>query len=174
MREGSAIRRLIGVVGIIVALTVEACPARAQRDRGLELAQAAYHEAGASVSADEVAAIHAVIVARCNGSARCQMRRFFGRRTSRAYLLDLSRRLVRPASWPRARFDRDAWSRLLDIADRVVRGELTDRCSERPAFWGMRHGIDLERALRAGWTRVDCGTGVRNFFWAPRRAQGAT
>lgn len=158
------------IAGALVLGTFSTCSTAADggvgRDRGLNLARAAAHEAGLSASEEEVAALHAVMVERCGGSPRCQMRRFFNGRTPRRYLLELNRRGTRPQGWPAARFDRDAWLALLDTADRVVAGELQHQCDQPPQFWGMRSGVDLERALRAGWVRVDCGENVRNFFWA--------
>jgi hypothetical protein len=45
-----------------------------------------------------------------------------------------------------------------------VRGEIESPCVGRVDHWGMRSGIDWERARRAGWEEVDCGD-TRNAFW---------
>jgi hypothetical protein len=147
-------------------------PVRASRleDLAEDLARAAVHEAGLLVEADEVAALYAVMQARCSGSPRCQMRRFFRGQTTRPWVLWLRRDGTRPWLWPEGaswELARPRWLRVLDIADRVVRGEIEASCE--PDAWGMRSGRDWDRAQRGEWIELDCagGSGVptRNAFW---------
>jgi hypothetical protein len=69
------------------------------------------------------------------------------------------------------------WLRLYADAGRVVRGQQPCPCEFPVDHWGMRSGIDLERAQRAGWIEVACGP-TRNAFWripprSVRRAEEA-
>lgn len=159
---------------VSLSLFIAPSPAHASGldERVADLARAAVHEAGLLVEADEVAAIYAVMQARCSGSPRCQMRRFFRGQTTRPWVLWLRRDGTRPwlwpegASWERAR---PRWLRVLDIADRVVRGEITANCE--PEFWGgeMDHG----RAERLRLVEVDCGDTRNRFYVSPRRGDGS-
>lgn len=149
-------------------------------DHGLDLARAVVHEAGFDATPDEVAAMHAVAVARCAGSMRCQMPRFFAGRTTRAWAQWLRRDATRPWGWPefvtrQGRRDpsrvrlvahapwshyRDRWLALLEVADRVVAGELAASCS--PEAWGG--AVDRARARRLRLVEIDCGE-TRNAFY---------
>lgn len=155
-------------VAFALALMLALAPARALADdAGQLLAAAAVHEAGFDVTPDEIAAIHAVSVARCGGSIACQMPRFFAARTHRPWARWLRRDGTRPWGWPteiawsRAR---PVWLEVLRVADEVVAGRVSHVCEAPPQFWGMRHGVDMERARRAGLVEVRCGE-TRNAFW---------
>lgn len=67
---------------------------------------------------------------------------------------------------------RERWLALYEGAGRIVRGEVTSACSEAPDHWGMSHAwsVDMQRAERAGWTRMDCGD-TRNAFWRVPRSE---
>jgi len=53
------------------------------------------------------------------------------------------------------------WRQLLDHAGELLANPAST-CDVH--HWGSNHGNDLARALRAGWTRVDCGD-TKNAFW---------
>jgi hypothetical protein len=181
-------RRLL-VLAAIVAIALVPARAASQRDPGLDLARAAVHEAGFDASTDEVAALHAVIVERCHGDARCQMPRFFAGRTARPWLARLDRSGREPQGWPRfltRRGLRDPqrvrivmhapwsqyrarWIALLDVAERVVRGELDHRCEQAPEAWGGR--VDRVRARRLRLVPIACGDTANSFFRFPREGR---
>lgn len=156
------------LTGYVLAGTAHA------HDRGLDLARAAVHEAGLEAHADEVAAIHAVAVARCHGSVRCQMPRFFSGRTTRPWSLWLRRDGSRPWGWPSAAaWPRFAarWLAILAAADRVVAGEIAHRCEAEPEAWGG--AVDRERARRMRLVEVDCGETRNAFYVFPRGRETA-
>lgn len=136
---------------------VTACAALARADDGRELAVVGWHESGPDVVGHELAAFWAVAtrIPRRH-PMRSQCRRLFEGRSPR------SREALRVRRGD-ARF-----AGLIAVADAVIRGEIPHRCPMHPQHWGMRSGIDLRRALAFGWRRLDCGDGVRNFFWSTR------
>jgi hypothetical protein len=176
--------------------------ARAQRAERitdqLALARVCASEAGLSGTPEECAAIHDVLArkarrwdARLPWAAQAYSSRVFDRdrRDGRAWIAYLRPDGREPSNWPdvvtvRRRGEtvsvrhapwgafRDRWLTLYEAAGRIVRGEIPSPCAGPVDHWGMRHGIDFERAQRAGWTEVDCGQ-TRNAFWAiPERGQG--
>lgn len=74
----------------------------------------------------------------------------------------------RTVPWSRRR---DAWLALIEHARAIRAGALTHRCTEPPAHWGcgpVQTALgcrDHERAARAGWVLIDCGT-TDNAFYA--------
>lgn len=164
------------VLASLLVLLSAAHSSAQRRDRGLELATAVVHEAGFEASRDEIAAIHAVIVERCDGSVRCQMPRFARAQTSRPWTLWLRRDARRPWLWP-ARVSWaayvDRWLAILATADAAVRGEVVHSCEEPPQFWGCRDCGDQLRAQRLGLIEVQCSsTPLANAFYVnPRRAR---
>lgn len=149
-------------------------PRRSAEDQ-LSLARVAVSEGGLLVSDAEVAALAAVLRARCaecslTTSARQYSDRVFDltRRDSRAWVAFLEPSGREPAHWPEVAswtVLRARWLRVYEAAGRVVRGEVVHECASPVHHWGAPYGGDLERATRAGWTRVNCGEGVRNAFW---------
>ncbi len=85
---------------------------------------------------------------------------------ARAWIAGLIYSAERPQAWPEnlrwARY-RPRWIAVLRHVRAVLRGEVPDPCPAAD-HWGMRHGIDWERAQRAGWREVSCGE-TRNAFW---------
>lgn len=134
----------------------------------------------------ECAAIARVLRGRASSirsGAQRYSRRVFDRTRAgrRAWLVHLRPDGRRPLHWPDARvanwsYSRRRWLALYEAAGRIVRGELVDVCASDIDHWGMRSGVDLERAVRFGWTEVDCAAGdavTRNAFWhVPRREEG--
>jgi hypothetical protein len=164
----------------------------------LALARVCASELGFDGAVEECAAIHQVLTGRARrletsfrSAARIYSDRVFDRerRDTRAYVAGLRPDGRRPSGWPDlvtvrrggvSRVVRHApwghyrarWLRLYEDAGRIVRGEVTSPCQGEVDHWGMRHGVDMERARRAGWTEVDCGP-TNNAFWrVPRRADG--
>lgn len=93
------------------------------------------------------------------------------RSARRAWVVELNADGRRPRSFPR-HLDWDGkwgpeWRELYEHAGRIVRGEVASPCSETPDHFGARYGVDFERAVRARWSRVDCGP-TRNAFWRTR------
>ncbi len=172
-------------------------------DDQLALARVCASEAGLDASAAECAAIHQVLDRRARrlhtsltDAARAYSTRVFdpARRDARAWLAHLRPDGTEPARWPtmivalregvhrvlpHAPWEvfRVRWLRLYADAGRVVRGQQPCPCEFPVDHWGMRSGIDLERAQRAGWVEVSCGP-TRNAFWripprSVRRAEEA-
>jgi len=156
---------------LMVCVLLTSTPAVGQRfDPVLDLARGAVHEAGFDVTEDEIAAIWAVARLRhprAHSPVRVQMRRFFSGRTRRSFLLGLGRNDRMPVGWPSsavwANYS-DRWLAVLNIAERVVAGEISHRCEFEPVGWGGprvdRHY--LERVGRDRW--VNCGE-TRNVFF---------
>lgn len=124
----------------------------------------------------ECAAIHQVLEDRAQrmgmtyGAAVCA----YSSRTcdrdrtdARRWISHLTARGARPDGWPSTASwarHRPRWLELHEHAGEVLRGRVASSCDGEVHHWGMPGGIDLERALSAGWTRVDC-PGARNAFW---------
>jgi hypothetical protein len=151
----------------------------ARLDDQLALARVAVSEAGLLATEDEIAAIHAVLRARCERcrlltSARAYSSRVFdARRTDpRAWVAFLDPRGIRPTHWPRG-MDWNAyrlnWLHVYELAGRATRGELPHRCDESPVHWGG--SVDRERAQRMGLVRVNCGDTRNDFYVLPRSAE---
>lgn len=181
------------VSGFAAALLLVTIPAVAQSGRDtdqLALARVCASEVGLRGSHEECAAIADVLRLRASryemtlsAMARVYSDRVFDteRRDGRAWLAHLSANGREPAQWPElvtvrrrgevrvmrhapwAAYQSD-WESLYEAAGRIVSGELRSRCEAPAEHWGMRHGIDMERARRAGWEEVDCGD-TRNAFW---------
>lgn len=164
------------IAGVLMLATPVAAQPLARIDDQLALARVAASEAGLLATEDEIAAIGAVLRARCDECsittvARQYSTRVFDltRRDSRAWVAFLRADGREPAHWPRAASwsaYRERWLRIYEAAGRVVRGELEHRCTSPVHHWGAPQAgsIDMRRALRAGWVRVDCGA-TRNAFW---------
>lgn len=198
-------RRALCILALACALAAPP-PARAQRDQqpALALARVCASEIGLTGDPEECAAIYAVLASRAerNGlsvraMAHAYSTRVFDRdRTDRrAWIAHLRPDGREPAGWPRtvvvgpegsgpsqvrggpawSRY-RDRWLALIDAAGAIVRGEIASPCAGPVDHWGARHGVDLERARRAGWTEVECrlssGEPTRNAFWNVGRAGG--
>lgn len=157
----------------------------------LALARICASEVGFYGDHEECAAIHQVLRRRAERlgfrfitAARAYSGRVFDtdRRDPRAYVAHLRPDGRRPALWPTISVTRrrgqtivrphapwtafrDRWLALYEAAGRIVRGELASECQTPPDHWGMRGGIDLERARRAGWVEIDCGE-TANAFWS--------
>jgi len=159
----------------------------------LALARVGASECGlASCTPDELAAIAAVLRARCPECrlatiARQYSARVFdrARRDGRAWVAHLEPDGREPSFWPREVLVRgelrshapwgayrQRWLDLYELAGRVVEGEVAAQCEAD--HWGCPEGTfgceDHERALRAGWQLVDCGE-TRNEFWRIPRGE---
>jgi hypothetical protein len=157
----------------------------------LALARVCASEIGLTGSPEECAAIHSVIRRRADRmgwsfiwAIRAYSTRVFDRERSdpRQWVAHLRADGRQPAGWPtsitvRRRGEarvvrhapwgayRERWLTLYRAAGQIVRGEIHPQCQRPVDHWGMRHGVDFERAQRAGWDEVDCGE-TRNAFWA--------
>lgn len=167
-------------------------------DSQLALARVCASEIGLTGEPSECAAIHDVLTRRAERSrasllwmARAYSNRVFDRdrRDARAWVAHLRPDGRRPDGWPtvvtvRRRGEvrtvryapwaayRERWLALYDAAGLIVQGEIRSQCEAPVDHWGARHGVDWERAQRAGWEEVDCGD-TRNAFWrVPPRDQG--
>lgn len=192
LRGRASIAIVVSCLTLLHGDPVDAQPApRAPRiSDQLALARVCASEVGLSGSPEECAAIHEVLSqladrweASVAWAARTYSNRVFSpdRRDPRAWVAGLRPDGRRPANWPQrvhVRRDgvervvqhapwaafRDRWLGLYETAGRIVRREIRSQCREQPHHWGMRHGVDLERAQRAGWREIDCGE-TRNAFW---------
>ncbi len=145
---------------------------RAQSRAALVLARVCVHEAGFDADrTGDCDGIYAVLKRVGRGDvvrgAYKYSRRLMSGITSRPWVLYLGSLLV-PKLWP-SHLDWDQykqqWSRMLLHATRLVSHKTLPRCA--PDHWGMRYGVDMARALRAGWDRVTCGDS-KNAFWLKR------
>lgn len=193
-----AVRTVLVLCGLALVPGARAGAQHERIDDQLALARVCASEIGLSGSALECAAIHDVLARRARRwdttlawAARTYSDRVFDRerRDRRAWIAHLRPDGRMPAGWPETttvRRDgaervvrhapwgafRRRWLRLYGEAGRIVRGEIASPCQASVDHWGMRHGIDMERARRAGWSEVDCGP-TRNAFWhVPRRDEG--
>lgn len=177
-----------------VEIRPEPAAAQDQLTPQLALARVCASELGFDGALEECAAIYAVLVRRGREhyhsadfvyAARTYSNSVFDleRRDGRAYVAHLRPDGREPAGWPayvstRRGMVRHApwtayrarWLALYEGAGAVVRGEIPNACAGDAAdHWGMRGGVDLERATRAGWIEIDCrredGTPTRNAFW---------
>lgn len=75
-----------------------------------------------------------------------------------------------PRGWPSSmaweRF-RARWLTLVGAA-RAHLSSAAKGCPEQPQHWGAARGVDHERAMRAGWVRLDCGRTANAFWRVPR------
>lgn len=91
------------------------------------------------------------------------------RNDSRRWIADLHLHGDKPDGWP-SHLPWEggyqlSWYMMLEFADDLLKADRNElRCDAH--HWGDRHG-DKERALRAGWTQVDCGE-TKNMFWRTR------
>lgn len=159
----------------------------------LALARICASEIGLTGSAEECAAIAAVLQRRSElrgwtfiTAAQLYSSRVFDRerQDGRAWIAFLDPRGRTPERWPTevvVRGERqphapwgafrERWLALYVNAGRVLAGEIPSACGDATSdHWGMRTGLDLERATRAGWTLLDCrlpdGSLTRNAFWS--------
>lgn len=171
----------------------------------LALARICASETGLTGAPEECGAIYEVLQDRMRrqhwtflSAARRYSSSVFdtARTDPRAWVTDLSPHGRQPRGWPVAfvswsSYGRPRWQSLYETAGRVIAGEVRHDCEMPPHFWGMRTGIDRERAVRFGWQEVACwvpcetndGPGVagedgdpeacrthsRNAFWAVPR-----
>lgn len=190
---------IVSVVVFVDALVGVASSQERVSDQ-LALARICASEVGLTGSAEECAAIASVLRRRAelrgwsfSGAARSYSSSVFDRsRTDgRAWVTSLRVDGREPSRWPAtvivrrggeervvphapwAAF-RSRWQRLYADAGRVLAGEITSACGEQVIdHWGMRSGVDLERAQRAGWEEARCllsdGRPTRNAFWTVPR-----
>jgi hypothetical protein len=154
----------------IWAGSASALPPVSKEHASLLLARTCAKEAGWEITAD-CAAIHAVIQKRANlRSANFEQMLGWYSKTAvgRAWLEELDTSGTRPPSWPAGtHWDnyRGKWLALLEHARDILEGTVPVACD--PDHWGDSRG-DRSRAVRAGWTQIDCGSAL-NEFWSVRR-----
>ncbi len=188
-------------LALAIALAVSMARADDRIGDQLALARVCASEGGLEATAEECAAIAAVLRSRrCAGcslerAARLYSDRVFDleRHDRRAWVAFLRADGRQPRRWPGAievRSDdgstamvqharwasfRDRWLALYELAGDVVRGELVHACAEVPRHWGGR--LDRARAERMGLVRIDCGETRNDFYALPtveQRAPDAT
>lgn len=159
------------VVGLLAPTGVEANRPAEQ----LGLARICVSEAG-WVRGPDCPAILAVLRSRAERmdiSLYQAMRAYSGRTFSKArtdarrWIADLQWHAGRPDGWPSNvpwETYRPKWEAALDRAGGLLSNDEVAPCD--PHHWGDKHG-DRLRALRAGWSQVDCGDSV-NLFWRTR------
>lgn len=192
--EGHMLMRVIAIVLVVLCW---ASPAAGQDRIGdqLALARIGASECGLTCTDDELAAIALALHTRAarmgmrfEAFARVYSAEVFNtaRRDQRAWIAHLRADGREPAHWPAFvtrrgtvwlhlpwRAARSRWLSLYERAGRVVRGEVAARC-DGIEHWGMSDpaSADYQRAIRAGWERIDCGD-TRNAFWrVPREELG--
>lgn len=60
----------------------------------------------------------------------------------------------------------ERFGEIVETVQAFARGKLRNPCKGRVDHWGDRH-TDMQRALKAGWKRIDCGE-TKNLFWRVR------
>lgn len=173
-REVVNIAAFIGMVVALVALLPPAVEANRPSEI-LGLARICVSESGWD-SPHDCEGILSVLRSRSertgmtlNQAMRAYSKRVFDRsRTdARRWIADLHLSAQKPDGWPdHLPWDggyKESWMMMLEFAEDLL-GSSNLRCSAH--HWGDRYG-DKERALRAGWTEVDCGE-TKNMFWRTR------
>ncbi len=138
----------------------------ARSEPAVVLALTAWLEAGALVSAGEVAAIHEVLTTRMRGSYQ---------RTAWSYSAALrhprweaSHSMGRaPLSSGYPALHRQHWPRVLRAADEAIAGRLTHACDARPLeHWGGPHvdRASIARMVRDGMREATCPGEYANAF----------
>lgn len=139
----------------------------ARSEPAVVLALTAWLEAGALVSAGEVAAIHEVLTTRMRGSnyQRTAWQYSAGLRNPRHESAHRMGRAPLTGGWPA--LHRQHWPRVLAAADEAVAGRLVHACDARPLeHWG---GPDVDRAsiarmLRDGMREATCPSYNNSFL----------
>jgi len=139
----------------------------ARSEPAVVLALTAWLEAGALVSAGEVAAIHEVLTTRMRGSnyQRTAWQYSAGLRNPRHESAHRMGRAPLSSGWPA--LHRQHWPRVLAAADEAVAGRLVHACDARPLeHWG---GPDVDRAsiarmLRDGMREATCPSYNNSFL----------
>ena len=138
----------------------------ARSEPAVVLALTAWLEAGALVSAGEVAAIHEVLTTRMRGSYQRTAWQYSAalRHPRHEGTLAMGRAPL-TGGWPA--LHRQHWPRVLAAADEAVAGRLVHACDARPLeHWG---GPDVDRAsiarmLRDGMREAGCPAEYNNAF----------
>jgi hypothetical protein len=191
--------------GLCVATCAPDCRGTSQEriPDQLVLARVCASEVGLQGAPEECAAIHATLVGRAAGPYRGASFAYaagrysagvfdIARRDGRAWVAHLRPDGHEPEGWPTVitrqgterrhapwHAFRGRWMALYEAAGRVLAGEVTSACGGRvPDHWGMRTGVDWERATRAEWIELECtradGSPTRNAFWrVPERVSSA-
>lgn len=196
-----AARAAAVTVGAAASVATFAVVASAQCPRHLGepviLARITWSEAGIDADPREAAALAAVLRDRARvigtdfaGAACAYSSRVFDptRTDRRRWLAHLDARGREPEGWtdpyttcrggtctvherpPWPSF-RPRWLALVELARRVLAGEVEHGCEEDPGWWGAPYGGDLERARRMGLRRLECGD-LRNAYYAPLARRG--
>lgn len=130
----------------------------ARSEPAVVLALTAWLEAGALVSAGEVAAIHEVLTTRMRGSyQRTAWQYSAGLRNPRHESAHRMGRAPLTGGWPA--LHRQHWPRVLAAADEAVAGRLTHGCDARPLeHFGGPHvdRASIARMLRDGMREATC------------------
>jgi hypothetical protein len=180
-----------GLLIVAAALIIAECctePATAQSTERigdhLALSRVCASEIGLNGTAEECAAILAVLRSRCEGCsveriARQYSDRVFDldRQDPRAWVAFLRADGEQPRRWPSsivvrgetveyARWSsfRARWLALYEAAGRVLAGEVEHGCIGTLRHWGGR--LDRARADRMGLVRLECPEAFRNDFYA--------
>jgi hypothetical protein len=173
------LRAQLSAIGLGLALSAPAGAQVHERlDDQLALARVAASEAGLLATDDEIAAIGAVLRARCAECSIATVARQYStrvfdlkRRDPRAWVAFLEPSGRQPAHWPSVASwsaHRDSWLRIYEAAGRVVRGELEHACEQPPVHWGG--SMDRARAARMRLVRIECGETRNDFYVRPTRA----
>lgn len=137
----------------------------ARSEPAVVLALTAWLEAGALVSAGEVAAIHEVLTTRMRGSyQRTAWQYSAALRNPRHEGTHAMGRAPLGSGWPA--LHRQHWPRVLAAADEAVAGRLTHACDARPLqHWGgpVVDRASIARMLRDGMREATC-PGYSNSF----------
>lgn len=146
------------------------------------LARICVAEAGWEPATGDCAAIAHVILRRARRlglrprtMARRYSRRHFDatRTDERRWIVGRELRGAEPAGWPAGldwREYRARWLEMVEHVRELLAGSVSDPCGGEADHWGAPYGVDLARARRAGWRRLDCGP-TRNAFWSIDRGE---
>lgn len=164
------------MIAVAVATLLSASSVAATSTDAPVLARVSVGEAGWDPSTGDAAAITHVLKRRAErrGVSVSRMARWYSTghfdasRHRRRWVAGLTASATRPPGWPSGLPWRDGyrqrWLAMVDHVEAVLRGDVPNPCPGAD-HWGAPYGIDMERARRAGWHRVQCTTQTLNVFW---------
>jgi hypothetical protein len=155
------------------ASPAQALPPASKTLAALLLARTCVKEAGWNIT-DDCVSIHAVVQKRADMEKHTyyeqMLERYSRVASNRMWLEQLDLQGSKPEAWPQGAHwekHRGKWLQILAHATEIVEGRVQAPC--KPDHWGDSRG-DHKRAVLAGWTQIECGQSL-NEFWRVKAAE---